>query len=101
MIRPVALGLLALLALGAPAVASAAPQPPVAEQLDRQFDRQLDRQFDRPPTVPRTASPAEAAGYAQRERDDPQVANYEGGNVVVISLSGSALIVLFLLLLLI
>ncbi len=90
MIRPASLALYTALALGAPAVASAAPAAPVAAQVEQSHT-----------TAPTQAPADDAAHYAQREHQDKQVANYQGGNVVVIGISGTALVVLLLILLLI
>ena len=89
MIRPATLGLLAALALAAPTVASAAPERPVATQVAAA------------PSAPTRAASTDTSSYAQREQQDKQVANYEGGSVLVIGISGGALIVLLLILLLI
>jgi len=88
MIRPATLGFLAALALGAPTIATAAPDRPIATQVAVA-------------TATAPAAAADASRYAQRERQDRQVAGYEGGSVVVIGVSGGALIVLLLILLLI
>lgn len=72
------------LALGAPA-AYAAPDITVAAERVRA-------------KAPRS-NPADASGYAEREKQDPQTAEFEGGNVVVIGVSGGALLVLLLILL--
>ena len=42
----------------------------------------------------------EATNYAQRETQDKKVADYRGGNTVVIAMSGGAFVVLLFLLLL-
>jgi hypothetical protein len=76
MIRPATLGLLTALALGVPVVAA-------------------------PAAAPTAAPSADASSYAQREKQDPQVANYQGGDVLVIGLSGGALVVLLIILLLV
>lgn len=89
MIRPVTLGLAAALALGTPAAALAAPDRPVAAQVVAA------------PSAPTRAAATDTSSYAEREKQDTQVANYEGGNVVVVSISGGALVVLLLVLLLI
>ena len=86
MLRPASLALASVLALGAPTVAMAAPSAPVAQ-------------------VEKTAAPAPAAqsdatNYAQRETTDQKVADYQGGNTVVIAMSGGAFVVLLFLLLL-
>ena len=92
MIRTTILGLLTALALDASVAAAPAPQQPVPAHIAA------------PPAAPKsptTATAADASAYARRERKDPRVANYEGGSFVVIGISGSALVVLLLLLLLI
>jgi hypothetical protein len=89
MIRPASFALMTALALGTPAIASAATERPVAAQVATT------------PSAPAPAAAADASGYAQREQQDKQVLNYEGGSVVVIGISGGALVVLLLILLLI
>ena len=89
MIRPATLGLLTALVLAAPAAASAAPARAVPMQLAPQ------------PSAPTAAARPDASSYAQREQRDPDVARYEGGSMIVIGISGSALLVLLLILLLI
>jgi hypothetical protein len=50
--------------------------------------------------TPAPAAQADAHSYAQREHNDAkQVANYQGGSTVVIGISGGALIVIILVLL--
>jgi hypothetical protein len=73
----------------APSIATAAPIAPVADHTVKS-------------TAPRSA-PVQDQGtdYAQREAQDKQVANFEGGNTVVIGISGGALLVLLFLLLII
>jgi hypothetical protein len=88
MIRPATLGLLTALVLAAPAAASAGPARAIATQRAPA------------PAAPTAATRPEASGYAQRELRDREVAGYEGGNMLVIGISGSALIVLLLILLL-
>jgi hypothetical protein len=51
-------------------------------------------------TAPAPAPQQDAASYADREQQNTQVANYEGGSTVVIGISGGALVVILLLLLL-
>jgi hypothetical protein len=86
--RTATLGLLAALTLAAPAAASAAPQRPIATQVTSA-------------PAPVKATTADASRYAQREKQAPQVANYEGGQVIIVGISGAALVVLLLILLLI
>src|SRR5688572_4601540 len=89
MIRTATLGLLTALALATPTVALAAPQQPVATQVAAA------------PAAPAKAAAAETSSYAEREQQDKQVADYEGGSVVVVGISSGTLIVLLLVLLLI
>jgi hypothetical protein len=79
------LALISALAVGAPSVVLADPAPVVAAQVDAK---------------PAPAPQQDATNYAQRESQDKQVAQYEGGNTVVIAMSGGAFIVLLVLLLL-
>jgi hypothetical protein len=79
------LALISALAFGAPAIASANPAP-VAQQVETV-------------KAPAPAAQSDASDYAQREAQDKQVANYEGGNTVVIAMSGGAFVVLLFLLL--
>lgn len=53
-------------------------------------------------TTHRAPAPAtDTTGYAQREQRDTQVADYQGGSTIVIGISGGALLVILLILLLI
>jgi hypothetical protein len=81
------LALASALALGAaPAVAIAAPtHAPVTQVVKAE----------------KPQAPAQEKSYADREAADKQVGEYEGGNTVVIGISGGALVVLLLLLLII
>jgi hypothetical protein len=76
--------IVASLMLAAPAAALAAPPTEIVETTQ----------------APARARAVEASSYAEREAQDKQVANYEGGNTVVIAMSGGALVVLLVLLLL-
>ena len=81
------LALASALALGAaPAVAIAAPTHAVTQTVKAE-----------------NAAPvqADSKSYADREVQDQAVGEYEGGNTVVIGISGGALVVLLLLLLII
>ena len=91
MSRPASLSLLiaTFLALGAPTLASAAPQRDVAAQVVAS------------PAQPAPAAAQDSASYAQREQRDHQVASYRGGSTIVIGASGTALIVLLLFLVLV
>lgn len=86
MIRPASLALLAGLAL-APAAAIAAPSQPVAAQHVQV-------------SAPTSATPDDSAGYAQRESHSQAAQKFNGGDLVVVTISGGALVVLFLLLIL-
>jgi hypothetical protein len=86
-LRNASLALLAGLTLAAPSAAFATPERPVIAQLERA-------------SVPAPAPQQDAASYAEREAQNQQVAEYEGGQAVIY-ISGGALVVLLLLLLLI
>jgi hypothetical protein len=83
--RIVSLALLAGLA-GAPAVALADSKPVAAQVVKAE--------------APVAASSQDATDYAQREAQDKKAADFQGGNTVIV-MSGTALVVLVLLLLLI
>jgi hypothetical protein len=86
------LGLLIATVLGlgvtAPTLASAAPQRELPALVQSS-------------AAPAPAARSDASSYAQRERHDRQVQNYQGGSVIVIGASGAALLVLLLLLVLV
>jgi hypothetical protein len=86
-IRNASLALLAGLTLAAPSAAFATPERPAIAQVERS-------------SAPTRAPQHDAAGYADREAQSKQVAEYEGGQTVIY-FSGAALVVLLLLLLLI
>jgi hypothetical protein len=77
---------LAILAglVGAPATALA-DNTPVAAQVEKTV-------------APAPASQSETTNYAQREAQDKQAADFQGGNVVIV-MSGAALVALILILL--
>ncbi len=77
--------LMAGLMLAAPAAAYAAPATEIVQTQK---------------TAPKAAAQVETNSYAEREAADQQVADYEGGQTVVIAMSGGALVVLLVLLLL-
>jgi len=83
MSRLAPLSLLAALVPGAPAIASAAPARPLAAQVVAA------------PASPAPATPRDSARYAEREQEDKAVASYEGGSATVLAISGSAVLVLF------
>jgi hypothetical protein len=89
MSRLASLGLLIALALGAPSIASAQPE------------REVPAQVTASPAAPAPAATPDSSQYAQREKQDQQVASYEGGSVIVIGASGTVLLVLLILLLVI
>jgi hypothetical protein len=76
--------LMAGLMLAAPTAAIAAPGTQLVETTK----------------APARAQAVETSSYAEREARDKQVASYEGGQTVVIAISGGALVVLLVLLLL-
>ncbi len=49
--------------------------------------------------APLASSTADAKSYADREQQEPKAADFQGGDLVVIGVSGGALIVLLFLLL--
>lgn len=86
-LRTASFALLAGLTLAAPSAAFASPERPLSAQVERT-------------TSPAPAPQQDAASYAEREAQNQQVAEYEGGQAVIY-ISGTALVVLLLLLLLI
>lgn len=83
-LRTASLALATTLAFGVPA-AAAAPEMPVPAETTRA-------------KTPR-ASQVDASRYAEREQRDQTAGEFQGGDVLVISLSGGAIIVILLLLL--
>jgi hypothetical protein len=79
------LALATTLAVAAPAVAYAAPEAPAAVETVTVKAPQ--------------ASPSDAKGYADREKQDQKAADFQGGDVLVVGISGGAILVLLLLLL--
>ncbi len=83
-IRPTAFALAAALILGAPAAMATPNSDRSAEMTSR------------PIAAPR----AESATYAQREQKDAaHVGDYQGGSTVVIGISGGALLVILIVIL--
>ena len=78
------LALATTLAVGAPAVAFAADAPVAVETVK---------------VAAPQASSSDATGYAQREKQDQKAADFQGGDLVVVGISGGAILVLLLLLL--
>jgi hypothetical protein len=86
LLRSTALAVAAALALGTPA-AMAAPEPTQTVEVQKT-------------TAPVVASTDDAAGYAQREKTDvKKVGDYQGGSTIVIGISGGALIVILIVIL--
>jgi len=54
-----------------------------------------------PAAAPAPAATSDSSRYAQREKQDKKVADYEGGSVIVIGASGTVLLALLILLLVI
>ena len=79
------LALATTLAVGAPAAAFAAPNAPAAVETVKVKAPQ--------------ASSTDASGYAQREKQDQKTADFQGGDVLVVGISGGAILVLLLLVL--
>ena len=77
------LALATTLAVGAPAVAFAADAPAVVQTVN----------------VAPKASTSDATSYAQREKQDQKTADFQGGDLVVVGISGGAILVLLILLL--
>jgi hypothetical protein len=77
------------LTLAAPAAYAETTQPTTVEHV----------QVTAPTTAP-TANRADSARYASREKQDTQAQSYEGGSVVVVGISGGAVLVLLILLIL-
>jgi hypothetical protein len=86
-LRTASMALLAGLTLAAPTAAFAEAPAPIVEKSENR--------------APAPAQSNDSSDYAQREAQDKQVANYQGGNTVVIAMSGGAFVVLLLLLLII
>jgi hypothetical protein len=74
------------LALAAPATLAYADNTPVAAE------------HAQAPARP-TPSTQDTTRYQQREQQDPKVADYKGGDLVVVGVSGGAIVVILLLLL--
>ena len=85
-IRTASLALLAGLTFAAPTAAFANPAPRSAEVVKSD-------------QAPAPAPTDQAATYADREAQSQAVGEYEGGNTVVIAMSGGAFVVLLFLLL--
>ena len=78
------LAIASTLALAAPAVAYAAPEAPAAVQVVK---------TDAP------APKADSHNYAQREAQSQKAADFQGGDLLIVGISGGAIIVLLFLLL--
>jgi hypothetical protein len=79
------LAIASTLAVAAPAAYAAAPQAPVAVQTVK--------------VKAPMSNASDATGYAQREKQDQKAQSFKGGDVVVVGISGGAILVLLLLLL--
>ena len=79
------LALATTLVVGAPAAAFAAPEAPAVVETVKVKAPQ--------------ASQADATSYAEREKQDQKAASFQGGDVIVVGISGGAILVLLLLLL--
>ena len=81
------LALASTLALGAaPAVAYAAPEAPAAVETVKT-------------QTPAPQQQADSHNYAQREQQTKKAADFQGGDVLIVGISGGAIIVLLFLLL--
>ena len=78
------LALATSLAVAAPAAAFADTAPVAAETVKVQAPK---------------ASASDAASYAQREKQDQKAADFRGGDVLVVGISGGAILVLLILIL--
>ena len=78
------LALATTLAVGAPAVAFADTRPVAVETVQAKTPQ---------------ASTTDATNYAEREKQDQKAANFQGGDVLIVGISGGAILVLLLLLL--
>jgi hypothetical protein len=78
------LALATTLAVGAPAVAFAAEKPAVVETVKVQAP---------------TPSSTDAKSYAEREQQNQKTADFKGGDMLVVGISGGAILVLLFLLL--
>lgn len=81
------LALATTLAVGAPALAFASPDATAAVETVSVN------------AAPKAASTSDATSYAAREKQDQKAANFQGGDMVVVGISGGAILVLLLLLL--
>lgn len=80
------LALVSTLAIGAPAVAYAAPEAPATVEVVKT-------------QTPAPQQKADSHNYAQREAQDKKAADFQGGDLLIIGVSGGAIIVLLFLLL--
>ena len=78
------LALATTLADGVPAVAFAADKQVAAQTVKAQAS---------------TSSTSDSRNYAEREQQDQKTADFQGGDMVVVGISGGAILVLLLLLL--
>ena len=85
LLRTASVAIAAALA-GAPAAAMAADKPVAAEHQSA-------------PSAPAAANQDETNTYAARQQHDQKTADYQGGSLVVVGISGTALVVLLLLIL--
>lgn len=88
LLRPTVLAIAAALALCAPAALADSSSAPVPAEVQPAA------------TAPTPATQHDTNSYAGREHHDKSVANYRGGSVLVIGISGGALVVIIILLLL-
>jgi hypothetical protein len=78
------LALATTLAVGAPAIAFADTKPVAVETVTVKAQQ---------------ASAADATNYAEREQQNQKAAEFQGGDVLIVGISGGAILVLLLLLL--
>jgi hypothetical protein len=94
-IKPSSMALIAALALATPTIAAAAPTTDVAAE-----HVQASASDQTAPAASTQAEKSDAQNYAQREKQDKND-SFVGGNVVVIGVSGTALLLFLLILLLV
>lgn len=85
LLRTASLALASTLALGAPAAMAAPATPAVVETVQVK--------------APAPAQHTDTSNYAEREQQDQKTADFQGGDVLIVGISGGAIIVLLFLLL--
>jgi hypothetical protein len=98
LLRPATLAVLTALTLGAPLAASAdnAPAPQIATRAVSSSELTSDHAT---PAAPEVAPKSDSSLYAQREAQHQDASKFKGGSVVVVGVSGGALLVILILIL--